>query len=229
MLLDWLVPPLCVACRDAPCARRGDPLCGPCRAALPWLGPRVCPRCAQPRPCGRCPAARQAFSRAWAPLGYAGPVPALVNALKERGAVGLAGLMAAQLVATAPADLWPAGAVLVPVPADPWRRRRRGVDHAARLAAALAPRTGLVVAPLLARPGRRGRQAGRRRAERLRADPAEVQVRTGRAGPAAGRSPAVVLVDDVHTTGATLHACALALKASGVARVVAVTYARTLA
>jgi predicted amidophosphoribosyltransferase len=163
-------------------------------------------------------------------LGYAGPVPALVNALKERGAVGLAALMAAQIVATAPSDLWPApgdGAVLVPVPADPWRRRRRGVDHAARLAAALTSRTDLPTAPILARGARRARQAGRRRAERLRADPAEVHVRTGRApGP---RDGVVVLVDDVHTTGATLHACAQALRRAGARRVVAVTYARTLA
>ena len=39
----------------------------------------------------------------------------------------------------------------------------------------------------------------------------------------------VLLVDDVHTTGATLHACSLALKGSGAARVVAVTYARAVA
>ena len=38
----------------------------------------------------------------------------------------------------------------------------------------------------------------------------------------------VLLVDDVHTTGATLDACARALKAAGTIRVVAVTYARTL-
>jgi predicted amidophosphoribosyltransferase len=229
VLLDWLVPPLCLACRAPDAARRGDPLCSTCRSALPWLGARVCPRCAQPRPCGRCPAVRQAFARAWAPLGYAGPVPALVNALKERGAVGLTALMAGQIVATAPPDLWPTAerdaAVLVPVPADPWRRRRRGVDHAARLAAALAPRTDLPVASVLARPARRARQAGRRRTERLRADLAEVHVRTGRRGPPA----TAVLVDDVHTTGATLHACALALKGSGTSRVIAVTYARTLA
>jgi predicted amidophosphoribosyltransferase len=39
---------------------------------------------------------------------------------------------------------------------------------------------------------------------------------------------AVLLVDDVHTTGATLDACALALKAGGTRAVAAVTYARTL-
>ena len=39
---------------------------------------------------------------------------------------------------------------------------------------------------------------------------------------------AVLLVDDVHTTGATLDACARALKAGGAEAVAAVTYARTL-
>ena len=51
------------------------------------------------------PGAGAAFSGAWAPVAYAGAAPALVAALKFRGAVGLARLMAAQIAATAPPGL----------------------------------------------------------------------------------------------------------------------------
>jgi predicted amidophosphoribosyltransferase len=225
-LLDLLVPPVCAACRRGGRLTARDALCAACRLAMPWLGPDLCRGCGLPAPCGRrCPAGGLAFSAAWAPVAYAGPAAALVAALKERGALGVARPMAAQMAALAPPGLWDGeGAVLVPVPADPWRRRRRGVDHAARLAAELSPRCGLpVVRALTRRASRTGRQAAVGRAERLRAGRLPVAVR--------GPTPpsVVVLVDDVHTTGATLSACAAALRAAGAHEVRAVTYARTLA
>jgi predicted amidophosphoribosyltransferase len=162
-----------------------------------------------------------AFAAAWSPLAYGGPAAALVSGLKERGVMAAAAVMAGQVAALAPPALLD-GAVLVPVPADPWRRRRRGVDHAAALAANLARRRGLAVAPVLRRAGfTAGRAAGAPRAERLRSGRVVVEVR--------GPTPELaVLVDDVHTTGATLDACAQALRARGTRSVHAVCYARTL-
>ncbi|HWH94216.1 MAG TPA: double zinc ribbon domain-containing protein, partial [Baekduia sp.] len=118
-ILALVVPAVCVACRRAGEVVRGDPLCRRCRLALPWLGPIRCARCGLPEAHAprACPARGQAFDGAWAPLAYAGAAAPVVIALKERGALGLARLMAAQIAATAPPETW-AGA-LVPVPADP--------------------------------------------------------------------------------------------------------------
>jgi predicted amidophosphoribosyltransferase len=221
-LLALVVPPACAACR-APLGRAGDPLCAGCRAALPWLrGPR-CARCGLPGRCGAtCASARSAVACAWAPLAHAGTARALVHALKFGGALPLARLMAAQIAANAPAALLVPEAALVPVPAHPARRRRRGFDHAALLAAALGARSGQRVAACLARGGGpAARQLGAPRVVRLR--PGRVPVRAVRAAPAHA-----VLVDDVHTTGATLDACARALRAAGARRVDALTYARAL-
>ena len=110
---------------------------------------------------------------------------------------------------------------LVPVPTDRARRRARGFDHAARLAAAVGRRTGRPVEACLRRSGASRRQLGASRAARVSGGRVGVAIR-------GVPPPVVALVDDVHTTGATLGACAAALRAGGARRVVAVTYARAL-
>jgi predicted amidophosphoribosyltransferase len=237
-LLSILVPPACAVCRRS-LRTAGAVACTGCLRRLPWLRGHRCPRCALPRHRAGCPAAGAAFDRAWAPLVYEGAARDLVAALKFRAALPVAGLMAAHLAANLPADLraarWagppPAdprgppsrGAPLavVPVPAHRGRRRRRGFDPAALLSAAFAGRTGLPLAPCLRRLDRGHRQVGAGRALRRSAGRFEAAL-------VAAPPRAVLLVDDVHTTGATLDACARALKAGGADAVAAVTYARTL-
>jgi predicted amidophosphoribosyltransferase len=218
-LLAIVAPPACVACRE-PLERADGLLCAGCLRGLPWLRGWRCARCGLPRHRhGACPAARAAFGRSWAPMAYEGPARAVVQALKFRGALPLAKLMAAQIGATMPPEL--CDRALVPVPPQPARRSARGFDPAGALAAALAERLDVPLAPALIRRDRAKRQTRAGRGARRR--PGRIVVEA-RAEP----PPSVVLVDDVHTTGATLDACARALRAAGAREVVAVTYARTL-
>jgi len=218
LLLATLAPPRCPAC-GAALPGTHDALCAACARELDWLGPSTCPRCALPAPCAPCPGRGRAWDRAWAPLAHDGPARALVTALKFRGVLAAADLLAAPLAAGA-GDLV-GGSTLVPVPADPRRRRRRGFDHAALLAQALGRRTGAPVSACLRR-GPAPRQLGAGRSARLAA--------AGRTAPTAhGPAPEhAVLVDDVHTTGATLDSCARALRAAGARTVIALSATRAL-
>jgi ComF family protein len=201
MLLSLLAPPLCWACH-AP-ASRGSALCRDCRGGLRFV---VRPAPGRPAP------------PIWAPVAYEGPARSLVAALKFRGAGRVAEELAAIIVANAPPDVL--SGALVAVPLHPARLRRRGFNQAALIADAVAARTGLPRADVLLRAGPDVRQVGRDRSARLRGPRGSVRAR----GPAPAHA---LLVDDVVTTGATLAACAAALRAAGSERVAAIAFART--
>ncbi|HEX5909827.1 MAG TPA: hypothetical protein VFY44_04990, partial [Thermoleophilaceae bacterium] len=193
-----VAPPFCWGCGAD--TGRGDPLCRACRGALRWLGGD--------------PVRLQGVPL-WSAVAYEGPARALVRALKYRGAPGLADPLAAAIAAGAPRDLLEPGSALVPVPMPAARRRRRGYNQAERIATALGRRTGLDVAGCLER-GAAARQVGRGRQQRLL---------EAASGVRAVASPPrrALLVDDVATTGATLAACATALRRAGTGSVAAVT------
>jgi predicted amidophosphoribosyltransferase len=215
-LLDLLVPPRCAVCRLA-----GPLLCATCLGDLPLLDGCTCARCGLPaeRPlddCARCRGRRMGFESAAAALLFDGAARDLVHAFKDGGLRGLA-VPAAALMALVLSR--PAVDVVTWVPADPLREAMRGYHPARLLAEQLALRWDVPSRPLLRAPLWRRPQRGLTRAQR------RANVREAFTAPAAvaGR---VGLIDDVHTTGATLTAAALALRRAGAGAVVAATLAR---
>jgi ComF family protein len=222
-LVSAVVPPLCAVCREPELDDR--PLCPECSARLvPLCDPR-CRRCGAPLPhdAARCPECRGrtlAFEGAWSAFAYEGVARDVVAALKSRGAVALAGLIADEIALRATPGIL--AGTLVPVPAHPERHRRHGFNHARAIADPLGRAASLPVADVLRR-GHAPTQVGLERRARLESVHGSVRVRAGARLPAR-----VVLVDDVYTTGATLDACASVLRDSGTWQVAAVTFARAL-
>lgn len=155
-------------------------------------------------------------SRAVGP--HAGTLRAIVHALKYDGRRSVARPLAA-LMHQAGADLVSGCDVVVPVPLHRARRRFRGFNQAEDLARHLGP----PVLGALRRVRHTETQTALPAPDR-HANVAGAFIATRRAARLRGAT--VLLVDDVRTTGATLEACATALRNAGVGAVFALTAAR---
>ena len=219
-MLDFLLPPRCGGCRAV-----GSWLCAQCRARIRRLEEPLCARCGVEvetarRECG-CRARLHALTRLRSAVAYEGPVEAAVHRFKYAGWRRLAGPLA-RLVAERLAVEGIAAGWVVAVPLHPERLRQRGFNQAELLARELRRNTSLI------------RPAG----ELVRTRPTPPQVGQDRLrrfanvrGAFAWRGPrlngeSILLVDDVATTGATLDACANALRVAGSGPVTGVSIAR---
>jgi predicted amidophosphoribosyltransferase len=179
------------------CGDRSPGLCPPCTASLP-----AAPDLAAPPGLAAC----------WSLLRYEGTGRDVVAALKFRhhhDALGLLGAAMAELV-DRHVD------VVTWAPTSARRRRRRGFDQAELLASEVAARLGRPCRALLRHSGS-GTQTGRGRDERLRGASFECTRHAGHG--------AVLVVDDVRTTGATLCAAGDALVLRGHDEVIGLTLA----
>jgi ComF family protein len=218
-LLDLLLP------RD--CAVTGEPLDGGPWRHLSEVGanrltrihdPR-CLRCGHPyegllageTECPHCRDLRPAFGRAVCAFRAVGAARRLIHRMKYSDAPWLAEDLADAALEDEVFRRHLAGSVLVPVPLHGSRAAERGYDQALVVARALARRApGCSLARLLRRTQDTPTQTRLGRAERRR-NVAAAFTATGRPDAAVRH----VVVDDVLTTGATLSACARALRRAG--------------
>lgn len=230
-ILDFALPPRCAGCGVV--ADDAHRFCLDCWQQLHFLGEPCCVRCGLPfdydagadAECAACLAEPPAFDRLRAAVAYGEIARRVVLKLKYSGRPGVAETLAHFMHRHVDGE--DGDAILAPVPLHRWRIWKRGYNQSALIVSALGRRTGLATelalidrvkaTPTLKGKGRRERALVVRGAFRL-GDRAKARVK--------GRS--VLLVDDVHTTGATANACAKALKRAGAARVNILCWARVV-
>ncbi|HEU5262698.1 MAG TPA: double zinc ribbon domain-containing protein [Gemmatimonadales bacterium] len=236
-----LLPAECALCHTLLSFPNGQRLvCDVCRHRWRQVRPPWCERCAQPEPhfgpCRACTTWPRALRAVRSAVWLEGGARDAVHALKYGGFPRIADDLADAMARLPLPER--VSACLVPVPLGPRRLRERGYNQSAHLGRALARRWHRPVADLLVRVRDTGTQTALTPDARLANVAGAFAMRNTEGGmrndgtpfDSAFRIPhsALVLVDDVFTTGATLAEAARALERAGARTILAVTFGRAV-
>jgi ComF family protein len=221
--LDFLFPPKCLGC-----GKEGNLVCHVCYHQLTPIVNPICPHCGRPQAssilCPACTIWRSSIDCIRAPLRFEGLTREIVHNFKYNNLHTLAQPLAIilkdyLLKAPLPVD------VIIPVPLHSRRLRERGYNQSALLARELSLLMNLsynedeVQRTRYILPQVRTHSAQERQANLKGAFNCSAFSNPGKA---------VLLIDDVATSGATLDACAQALKMAGSGPVFGLVLAREI-
>ncbi|MCV6574834.1 MAG: ComF family protein [Cohaesibacter sp.] len=235
LMAAFLWPPVCANCGRAICD--SNHLCGGCWQEMHWVDRPFCPVSGVPYPydAGQdivSPAVLAdppAYDKARCVALYDATARALVHKLKYYDRTDLAVSMGDWMV-RAGADFFAnisGPLVVVPVPLHRRRLIGRRYNQAALLAKAIADQKGLAYWPdCLVRRRATRQQVGLSDQEREANVRGAFRLNETYRHNISGKS--IVLIDDVMTTGATIEACARALRRAWAAQIFVIVFARVV-
>lgn len=227
--VDFALPPRCPGCGAV--TRDDHRFCAGCWGGLRFIGPPWCAGCHMPFEydrgagalCGDCLARPPRHAGVRAAVVYGDVARRVVLKLKYGGRLALAETVARPMARLLPDD----ADLLVPVPLHRWRIWGRGFNQAALIASAVGRVSGVASDPFaLTRP--RATPVLRGLGAKQRAATLKGAFAVPDAKRAAVKDKRVVLVDDVHTSGATSDAATTTLLRAGAAQVTILCWARVL-
>lgn len=221
-VLDWIYPPVCASCGEP-----GYRLCPRCYEKINFLGGNLCQICGRTistpskNLCDACCDKNPPYDGIRSLAYYRGVIRECVHALKYENNQSLGDTFSALLAELIRGENWSIN-IVVPVPLSDERHHERGYNQASLIAKPLAARLSLTFNPFALKrirhtPSQVGLSADERHQNVIGAFEAEADLVGGRS---------VLLVDDVLTTGATMTACAQAVKEAGAKTAYGVTLAR---
>jgi competence protein ComFC len=234
--LDLLYPPVCALCRTGLC--HGRALCETCDDDLPRISHPFCKSCGEPFPgeidgpfdCPNCRNLAFAFAFARPAMIRDERTLSMIHRLKYARELHLAeelgrlatGAFADDRLAKPLAEKWP----LVPVPLHRRRFQERHFNQSEEIARVVSRISGLPLLPALARIRPTEHQTILSRSERMENLLGAFAVTAVGQRHLKEKRPGAVLVDDVLTTGSTVHECAKILRRAGFHTVAVITVMR---
>ncbi len=228
---ELLFPPRCQSCDKQLAQAPPTLLCAGCRSLLSPISSPLCPKCGTPYQdgedhlCGVCLENVFAFEQARSMFLYQEPVITLLARFKFAGRLSGLDTLTHLVKESGPPLTAAEPDLILPVPLHLQRLRERGFNQSLLIARACFPmwskkiKTDLLLRRQATTP--QTRLSGRARRSNLRG-----AFSISRPERIAGKT--ILIVDDVFTTGSTLHECAKPLAEAGAATIEAFTLARAL-